>query len=61
VNLLEMAGVGVAVELSGFSGLLVPAVADALEKQEREDVALPVGAIDGGAAEGVSRVPEGGF
>jgi hypothetical protein len=61
VDLFEVAGVGVAVELGGFGSFFVPAVTDSLEEEEREDVALPIGAIDGGAAEDVGGFPEGGF
>ncbi|MEZ4227267.1 MAG: hypothetical protein R3B13_40390 [Polyangiaceae bacterium] len=50
-----------AVRLDRLGVLLVPDVADALEEEERQDVALPVGAIDGAAAEDVRGLPKVGF
>jgi hypothetical protein len=38
--------------------LLVPDVADALEEEERQDVALPVRPVDGTAAQDVGRLPQ---
>ncbi len=58
MDLLKMAGVSVPIKLGGFGGFFVPAVADSLEEQQRENVALPVGAINGGAAEDVCCFPE---
>ena len=61
VDLGEERRVGIAVDLGGLGGLLVPDVADPLEEEQREDVALPVGAIDRGAAQDVGGFPEGGL
>ena len=38
--------------------LLVPHVADALEEEQRQDVRLPVGAVDRAAAQDVGGLPE---
>jgi hypothetical protein len=38
--------------------LLVQLVADALEEEHRQDVGLPVGAVDRAAAKNVRRLPE---
>ena len=61
VDFGERGRIDVAEGLGRFGRLLVPHVADPLEEEQRQDVALPVGAIDGGAAQGVGGVPEGGF
>ena len=42
----------------GHRMLLVPDVADPLEEEQRQDVALPVGAVDGAPAEDVGGLPE---
>jgi hypothetical protein len=41
--------------------LLVPDVADAFEEEQRQDVGLPVGAIDRAAAQDVRGLPEVGL
>ena len=43
-----------------LGGLLVPDVADPLEEEQRQDVALPVGAIDRRATQDVGGFPEVG-
>ena len=58
VNLGEVRGIGLAVELGCLGRLLVPHVGDPLEEKQREDVALPVGPVDCGPAQDVGRVPE---
>ena len=50
MQLREVGEIDVAVGLSGLGGFLVPDIADALEEQQWEDVALPVGPVDGAAA-----------
>ena len=45
----------------GLGRLLVPDVADPLEEQEREDVALPVRSVDRAAAQDLRAVPEVGL
>ncbi len=37
---------------------LVPDIADALEEEQRQDIALPVGAVDGAAAQDVGGLPQ---
>ncbi len=44
-----------------LSIFFVPHIADALEKQERQNVTLPVGAVHGAAAQDIRRLPEVGF
>jgi len=44
-----------------FSGLLVPDVADSFEEEQRQDVTLPVRAIDGGTSKRVRGIPQRGF
>ena len=61
MGLREVLELAVAVELAGGGGLLVPDVADALEEEERQDVAHPVGAAERAAAEDVGGFPEVGF
>ena len=61
VQLRKDAQVDVAVRLSGLGRLLVPDVADPLEEQQREDVALPVRPVDGAAAQDLRAVPEVGL
>ena len=61
VQFREVVQVDVAVFLPGFGRLLVPDVADPLEEQEREDVALPVRPVDGAAAQDLGAVPEVGL
>ncbi len=41
--------------------LFIPLVADPLEDQQRQDVGLPIAAIDRAAAEDVGGFPEMGF
>ena len=61
VQLGKVAQVDVAVFLPGLGRLLVPDVADPLEEQQREDVALPVRPVDGAAAQDLGAVPEVGL
>jgi hypothetical protein len=42
----------------GLRGLFVPDVRDALEEEKRKDVGLPVGAVDGAAAQNLGAFPE---
>ena len=58
VDLGEVDRVGVAEELGRLGRLLVPDVADPLEEQQRQDVRLPVRAVDGAAAQDLGAVPE---
>ena len=58
VNLGEVDRVNVAEELCGLRRLLVPDVADPLEEEQRQDVRLPVRAVDGAAAQDLGAVPE---
>ena len=58
VDLGEVDRVDVAVELRRLRRLLVPDVADPLEEEQREDVGLPVGAIDRAAAQDLGAVPK---
>ena len=58
VDLGEVDRIGVAEERRRFGRLLVPDVGDPLEEEQRQDVRLPVGAIDGAAAEDLGAVPE---
>ena len=60
VDLGEVDWVDVAVQLGGLRRLLVPDVADALEEEQRQDVRLPVRAIDGAAAQDLGAVPRAG-
>jgi hypothetical protein len=43
----EKGWVGITINLSGFSGFLIPDIGDALEEKQRKDVPLPIGAIYG--------------
>ena len=61
MGLREILELAVAVELAGGGGFFVPDVADALEEEERQDVAHPVGAAEGAAAKDVGGLPEVGF
>ena len=56
-----LVGKVVAVGLDHLGALLVPHVADALEEEQGQDVALPVGAIDRAAAQDVRGLPEVGL
>ncbi len=58
VDFGEVDWVYITVELGGFSHLLVPDVADPLKEEQREDVRLPIRAIDGAAAQYLGAVPE---
>jgi len=58
VDLLEVTGVSFPVEFTRLGRLFVPDVTDPLEEQQRQDVALPVGAIDSGTAQRVGGLPE---
>ena len=61
VQLREVGEIDVAVGLSGLGGFLVPDIADALEEQQWEDVALPVGPVDGAAAQNLGTPPKLGL
>jgi hypothetical protein len=61
VNLREVDWIDVTEERGGLGGLLVPDIADALEEEQRQDVGLPVGAVDGAAAQDLGAVPEVGL
>jgi hypothetical protein len=50
-----------AVKLNRFLVLLVPNIADALEEEQRQDVAFPVGAVHRAAAQDIGRFPQVGF
>ncbi len=58
VDLGEVDRVDVAEQLGRLGRLLVPDVADPLEEEQRQDVRLPVRAIDGAAAQDLGAVPE---
>jgi hypothetical protein len=53
-----LVGEGLTVGGDHLGSLLVPDIANALEEQERQDVTLPVGAVDGAATEDVGGLPE---
>ena len=48
----------IAIGFARLGRLLVPHVRNPLEEEQRQDVALPIGAIDGGAAQGVGGIPQ---
>jgi hypothetical protein len=50
-----------AVGLDRFLEFLIPHITDALEEQQRQDVALPIRAVHGAAAQDVGGFPEMGF
>ena len=61
VDLREVDRIDVTEQLGSLGCLLVPDVADALEEEQRKDVRLPVGAVDGTAAQNLGAVPEVGL
>ena len=61
VDLGKVNWVNVTEELGGLGRLLVPDVADAFEEKQWQDVRLPVGAIDGAAAQDLGAVPKVGL
>ena len=54
-----LVGEAFAVLLEHPGVFFIPDIADPLEEQQRQDVALPVSAIDGGATKDVGGFPEG--
>ena len=61
MQLREVGEIDVAVDLPGLGGFLVPNIADPLEEQQWEDVALPVGPVDSAAAENLGASPQLGL
>ena len=61
MQLREAGEIDVTVDLPGLGRFLVPDVADPLEEQQREDVALPVRPVDGAAAENLGAPPQLGL
>ena len=58
VDLWEVERVFFAVQLRSFGRLVIPDVADPLEEEQGQDVALPVGQVDGPAALDVGGFPQ---
>lgn len=58
MDLGEERGLGLAEGLGGLGGLLIPDIADPLEEEQGQDVALPVGPVNGTASEDIGTVPE---
>jgi hypothetical protein len=49
VDFGERGSIDITESLGRFGRFFVPNVADSLEEEQRQDIALPVGAIDGGS------------
>jgi hypothetical protein len=50
--------VGLAIDLSGLSSLFIPDIGDPLKEEQRQDVALPVGAVDSGTTQDIGGFPK---
>src|SRR6266850_1007172 len=58
MNFGEIDRINVTKEFRGLRGLLIPYVTDPLEEEQRQDVCLPVRAVDGASAQNLGAVLE---